>query len=100
MKEQSDKQEEHDHALWISGYRVASVGILTKILGNLGYSDPVAAKTKWILEREKLVITLRRLCEKWGDIDWDSQDCDLANVLEKHLENYLKDRLPDTRADL
>jgi hypothetical protein len=40
-------------------------------------------------ERLDVVTVLRRICAEHGDNDW-SNDLNLVDVLEKHLESYLE----------
>lgn len=70
------------------GSRGAWVTCLQICLQRLGYDDPQAKKTAWILEREAAVAQLRMLCETYGDNDWD-ETLHLADIIDKHLGRLL-----------
>jgi len=42
------------------------------------------------LEREQVVGMLENVCERFGDLDWDSS-YNLSDVIEKHLWRQLED---------
>lgn len=74
---------------WESGRRSAWLTILADAVKNLGgYTDLDAGRAAWIIERERAVAALRSVCAKHGDNDW-TDDLDLSDVIEKHLERYL-----------
>lgn len=49
------------------------------------------------LERQRAIVTLRRICGNHGDNDWPD-NLHLADVLEKHLEKHLERHLEDREA--
>jgi predicted secreted protein len=70
------------------GQRTALVGVIRDALRQLGYDDPEAATSAWIVERQGAVVALRDLCASHGDNDWPD-DLDLSDVINKHLANHL-----------
>lgn len=72
---------------YINGMRSALTHMLAHVLKELGYDGSEGAATKWILEREAAISTLRRICEDYGDNDWPN-DLHLSDIIEKHLERY------------
>ena len=42
-------------------------------------------------EREEAIATLRRVCDRFGDNDWDPW-LPLADIIEKHLVRHLEER--------
>jgi hypothetical protein len=76
--------EEHFHEL---GHRQAIRGVLGYCIRELG--DEARTEHGWRVERADAVNALRRICEDFGDNDWD-ESLNLADVIEKHLEPYLE----------
>lgn len=73
---------------YLQGVRSSYSHILQECIKELGYKNPKAQKTSWILEREAIIAQLRDLCGKFGDNDWDEK-LHLGDVIEKHLGNHL-----------
>lgn len=69
------------------GERAALVSMLRHCLRELGYEGTEAENSKWILEREAAIATLRRECAEIGDNDW-SDDLHLSDIIEKHLARH------------
>ena len=83
-----DDRLDREERKWLEGNRAAWVKMLAKCVSELGYDDPRAASSRWLLEREGAVAALRRVCEEYGDNEWD-ENLNLADVVEKHLERHL-----------
>jgi hypothetical protein len=84
-----DQKEER---AYLRGQRSAWRTLLSQCIQELGYGDDlVAAKARWITEREAAVAMLREVCGEHGDNDWPN-DLHLADVIEKHLARYLERR--------
>jgi len=77
-----------DEQQYINGQRSALRLMLAHCIAELGIDDVDANKARWILEREAAIAALRRVCEDFGDNDWQP-DLHLADIIEKHLENWL-----------
>lgn len=45
----------------------------------------------FLIERVAVVRVLRKVCERFGDNDWEDE-LHLGDVIEKHLEPYLAKR--------
>lgn len=71
--------------------RAAWSRMLQECVRELGYDDPEAQKTRWILERGAAIAQLRDLCGRFGDNEWPD-NLHLADVIEKHLGRYLSER--------
>lgn len=80
--------ESFDEQSYIQGSRLVWRKILKECLLNLGYEENHFPNNAWILEREDTIQVLRRVCDKFGDNDWET-NLDLSNVIEKHLETHL-----------
>jgi hypothetical protein len=80
-------QAEHEQS-YIRGGRMAWTLMLQECLKHLGYDDPESMKAGWIIEREATVMTLRELCDDFGDNDW-RDNLNLSDVIEKHLAKHL-----------
>lgn len=80
---------EKEEAAYVLGHRRAWLELFEKCLRELGYGSSEAAKARWIKERESIVAALRRICSEHGDNEWEP-DLHLGDVIEKHLEDYLR----------
>lgn len=87
-------QEERD-ALVEEGRRAAHADMLRVNLRELGYAN--VPDGSLIDEREGVVTLLRGLCAEFGDNDW-SPELHLRDVIEKHLMNYVRERLMTDRS--
>lgn len=67
-----------------AGKRRAWKDFLSQVLRDLGVDDPLAARTRWVLEREEAVSALRDACKEHGDNSWPD-DMHLGDVITKHL---------------
>jgi hypothetical protein len=84
-----DEQGEMDYR---RGQRSAWRRVLSTALGELGYdsTDPEELRLqRLIAEREDAIAALRRLCEDYGDNDWDDH-LHLADIIDKHLYPWNK----------
>ncbi len=72
---------------WSAGFKAAHLGVLQSLLSNLGQRERKAHG--WRIERGRAVLKLRKLCEAFGDNDWED-DLDLSDVIEKHLWRHLE----------
>lgn len=70
-----------------SGNRAALTSMLRHCLRELGYEGDEAERSKWILERESAIATLRHVCAEIGDNDWPD-DLHLSDIIEKHLARH------------
>ena len=77
---------------YTAGSRMAWRQILGAALRNLGYS-PALKAARLVAEREDAVAQLRRLCERYGDNDWED-NLHLGDVIEKHLGRHLEEPRP------
>jgi hypothetical protein len=77
-----------------SGYEAGSRATWTRLLrvalGQLGYDEPLTRQHVWVVEREDAITILREACARFGDNDWTA-DLALADILGKHLLNYLEE---------
>lgn len=73
---------------YCAGANQAYGNVLALCLQNLGQRERKASS--WRLERNAAVAALREICARFGDNDW-SDDLRLADVIEKHLSNHLKE---------
>ncbi len=89
--ESSTDEDESDELAWTRGQRAALTSMLAKILGDLGYQDTEATRSKWIVEREQTIAKLREVCGDHGDNDW-TETLHLADIIDKHLARQLEDR--------
>ncbi len=80
--------EEIKESAWIEGERSALKGILSFALRGLQYGDEFT-RERLIKEREETIAALRRICDEFGDNDWD-ENLYLPDVLEKHLGRNLR----------
>lgn len=74
-----------------AGSRRAWLLILGEALRNLGYEQDRLDAERLALERSDAIAQLREICAKHGDNDWPDS-LYLADVLEKHLADYLEPR--------
>lgn len=79
---------ERDDVLYERGKRAALLGMLRHVLSELGYESVEARAARWVIERERIVATLRDTCDEYGDNDWPA-DMGLDDVIEKHLRRHL-----------
>lgn len=79
----SDEREQG----YVEGRRWALTGMADYFARELG-EGAHAEFLRWYSERQQLVSALRRVCGRHGDNEW-SDDLDLVDVVEKHLERYL-----------
>lgn len=70
------------------GKRQVLIGMALHFLRELDEQSTVVVKLRWIAERLEVVTALRRICERYGDNEWD-ENLHLVDVVEKHLENHL-----------
>lgn len=85
MTRMSDDEDARDRA-YEAGSQRAWMTMLRECITRLGPDERNAEA--WRLERAAAVIVLRRICEEFGDNDWDDE-LHLEDVLEKHLANHL-----------
>jgi len=96
MEISEDKLQELTESHYLRGERAALVSQLYEILRKLSipYTSIDAAPENLMkiaeltIEREETISALRGVCEDHGDNDWDN-DLHLADVVNKHLGNYL-----------
>lgn len=79
-----------DEKSFEQGERAAWLHMLRLCVHQLGVSHPEVEKIGWLLEREQVVGMLENVCERFGDLDWDSS-YNLSDVIEKHLWRQLED---------
>jgi hypothetical protein len=82
-------REDLDDAAYTNGSERAWMTMLMECLRHLGYDSPDAQKVAWVTERQAAIVSLRRLCAEFGDIDWPD-DLHLEDIIEKHLGDYLR----------
>jgi hypothetical protein len=76
------------------GYVCALRGVLGQTLSAIlpqyenALVDDRELLARAVLELSEARSTLRRICARWGDNDWEVS-LNLSDVLEKHLESYL-----------
>lgn len=71
-----------EEAAYVEGARWAWILMLQQCLINLGESE--RPKYAWVLERQRAISALRKLCSEHGDNEWPD-DLDLEDVITKHL---------------
>ncbi len=67
--------------------------VLREALATLKDFRPAAGRAAWLVEREQLVLVMRRIIGHYGDTDWQTWE-NLAVVLERCLEAPLMRRWP------
>lgn len=75
---------EQEETIYIQGSRTAWLSMLNTCLRELGITDPVTQGAAYLAERADALVTLRRLCDEYGDNDWPD-DLHLSDIIEKHL---------------
>lgn len=96
MEISEEKLQELTESHYLRGQRSALIHQLHNVLRELSipYTDIDAAPenlmtiARLTIEREETISALRSVCEDHGDNDWDN-DLHLADVVNKHLGNYL-----------
>jgi len=83
-----ETQEDRDERKWEEGNRAAWRSLLSMAMRHLEPQD--RDKAQLVAELEDVRTHLRRLCEEYGDNDWDD-DLHLGDVIDKHLAPYLDD---------
>jgi hypothetical protein len=81
---------DNEELAYMRGQRSVWDSMLRECLVNLGVDE--ARFFGWVSELEAAIAALRRVCSKHGDNDW-SPDLYLADIIEKHLERHLEERL-------
>lgn len=83
-----------DEKSYIMGSRSTSISMIRQCLSNLNYdiTDPVTKIASLVLEREETIHMLRRVCEEFGDNNWE-EDLHLADIIDKHLARHLYERI-------
>lgn len=76
--------QDSEERAYVLGHRMALRQVLELCVRQLGYDDPGSTAVKWIAEREAAISALRRVCEDYGDNDWDER-LHLADVITKHI---------------
>lgn len=87
MEISEDELTEIKEQSYIQGQRVLLLSQLQQILRELGITDDVT-KEQLIIEREKTVAMLRRVCGCFGDNDWPD-NLYLPDIIDKHLATHL-----------
>lgn len=90
----SDKSDARDERSWIAGQRSVYEKLFTEAVTHLGLAvsaDGKQLEGAYAVERNATVRVLRRLCEEFGDNEWDDE-LHFEDVIEKHLAPYLHDR--------
>lgn len=85
---------EQEELAYVRGSRMFALRTLVTCLTELGYDSSEGAATRWVVEREETVSMLRRICEEYGDNDWE-ENLHLADVIDKHLWQHLEDDFVD-----
>lgn len=80
---------EEQEKIWECGNRAAWLSMLQQCFIHLGYDQPETKSSKWVIEREMAISTLRRVCDEHGDNDWD-ENLNLSDIIEKHLWRNLE----------
>jgi hypothetical protein len=80
------------------GEKAAFTSMLRTCLRGLDVDDLAKAQAVWVLERQAVIVVLRRLCEEFGDDDWEDND-HLGDVLAKHLGDHLQANFGDEWGD-
>ena len=89
--ESVDDSERQDN-IRIQGEIYAYQNIIRKCQSELrGCGAEMRTKDEFAEERIEVTQVLRRLCDEFGDNDWDD-NLHLADVIDKHLGRYLGDR--------
>lgn len=80
--------EEKEH-LWKLGNDAAYRAIMLECVAHLD-DEPMKHVARWLAERGDAIRALRNLCEYLGlSNDWPD-NLYLADIIEKHIERYLK----------
>ena len=72
------------------GIRQTTINMMLFCLKNLSNDDPFKMSVNYLIEREQAINTLRQVCERFGDNDWE-EDFYLAEIIDKHLWRNLED---------
>jgi hypothetical protein len=84
-----ETRNQRDERLWLAGSRSAIMSTLRHCLGQLGVAgDPRFERERLLIERGEVVAQLRKLCDEFGDNDWEEGDS-LGDVIEKNLGGHL-----------
>lgn len=66
---------------YTDGQRAIYAQMLSEALRGLGLRSGIG---DLLVEREKAIATLRRICETYGDNDW-SPDLHLSDIIDRHI---------------
>lgn len=78
----------NEETAYKQGSRAAWQQLLSLALKNLGYDSPEATASRWAVEREAAIQSLRSLCREHGDNEWE-ENLHLQDIIEKHLGDHL-----------
>jgi hypothetical protein len=89
-----------ERVAYMRGQRAAATSIISHCLGELGYrysQGEFISLASAVVEREAVLATLREVCEKHGDNDWD-EPLHLSDIIDKHLRSHLESQWSDRAA--
>lgn len=73
------------------GRRAVAANLLQMAVRELGLRSSYGRAAATASELERVRAALREVCEEHGDNEW-SDDLDLEDVIQKHLQPYLEQR--------
>ena len=96
MEISEDRLQELTESHYIRGQRSILIQQLRNVLHELSIPyesvdeapENLMTIARLAMEREETISALRSVCEEHGDNEW-SEDLHLADVVNKHLGNYL-----------
>lgn len=88
MELTEDELVEIKDVAYIEGTKAFARHILNTALAEL---DNGESRERLLIERSEIVSALRKICEDFGDNDWDDS-AHLPDVIEKHLAYYLEEQ--------
>ena len=75
---------------WNNGYRAACLLFVREALKHLDADEILSPgrAVNWMVEREEAIQVLRRICNEYGDNEWEPT-LHLADIIDKHLADRL-----------
>jgi hypothetical protein len=84
--------EEANERGYVSGHRAATMYMIRHLLREIlpePHASPEVTLARLVTEREQTVLTLRSICEEFGDNDWP-ENLHMPDIIEKHLARHLR----------
>jgi hypothetical protein len=88
-----------EEKIYAAGTRAAVVTMLKFCARQLGVDDLLTRAAGLLAEREQAHNALRRICARYGDLDW-KETISLVDVLTNSLERHLDEAFSATNAPI